>query len=248
MYVEGRFFEAALAFGFQHFDPHRVEEHLYRVCGIFAFVFWYPGDSILDELCCRFISPSVLDAFGDRYWAVAAEAFDREKDCGAFHFGGGDTEGYVLGGPDGLLCKNLIVDWAQGVNEEGGGQTFCWGFACSFSFLSCVLVVQLRYDFLEVFFFHWQGYSICFGLSYLAYCIKDSVANFIVEFWGFRIAPKWDGQECFTFHCCPFIKNFLLDVGIGRAGIGVMDSRRDASGIFIKWVFLRRAVHGDWSL
>ena len=105
--------------------------------GILAFVFWHPGNSILDELCHHFVSPYVSDTLGDWYWAVAVEAFDGEEDCGAFHFRGGNSEGYVLGCPDSLLCEDLIVDQAQGVNEEGGRQMFSWGFACSFSFLSC---------------------------------------------------------------------------------------------------------------
>ena len=67
------------------------------------------------------------------------QALNGKKEGQAGHFGGGDSKGDDLGGPDSLLHEYLVVDLAQAVYEEGGGKAF----AGPLSFLSYTLPTLL---------------------------------------------------------------------------------------------------------
>jgi len=124
MHIEGWFLDASLAFGFQHFNPHGFYEQFYQAHGVLAFTFFHCGKSILDELSCGVVAPYVLYALFNWFWGIGVEAFDGKEEGWAVHFRGDDSESYVLGCPDSLLCEDLVVDLAQVVDEEGGRKAF----------------------------------------------------------------------------------------------------------------------------
>ena len=150
VHIEGWFLDVSLAFGFQHFNPHGFYEQFYQAHGILAFTFFHRGKSVLDELSCGVVAPRVSYALFNQFQGIGAEAFDGKEEGWAVHFGWDDSESYVLGCPDSLLCEDLVVDLAQVVDEEGGGKVFVG----SLSFLSCALVMHLGLEGLEVFLFH----------------------------------------------------------------------------------------------
>ena len=84
------------------------------------------------------------------------QALDGKKEGRAGHFRGGDSKGDNLGGPDGLLHEDLVVDLAQAVYKEGGGKAFTGPR----SFLSYILPTLLGYEQFEFFFFYRRCHTI----------------------------------------------------------------------------------------
>jgi len=75
-----------------------------------TFVLFHRGDSILDELGCRFVVPRVPYAGFDLFFVAGVESLDGEEEGGTAHFRWSDSESYVWQGPYGLLHKYLVVD------------------------------------------------------------------------------------------------------------------------------------------
>jgi len=141
VYVEGGLLGATLDFCVKCIDPQGVFEHLDQVDGNVALIFSHHGYQVLKELGGCFVVPGFPHAFFDLFCAVGTEALDGEEEVWAVHFWGCYSEGYVLGGPDGLLHKDLVVDFAQAVDEERGGEAF-FGLLL---FLSCALATLFGY-------------------------------------------------------------------------------------------------------
>jgi len=229
VYVEGRLLSATLAFCFECFYPHGLFELLNRVVSFVAFVFVHPGDPVLNKLCGYIVVPSVSNAVFDLFCTVGAEAFDGKEECRAVHFWGCDSEGYCLGGPNGLLYEYLVMDLAQTVDKEGGGKAF---LGC-LSFLSCVLESLFGYKCLELLFFHWRCHSIGFGLGYFAHCVENAVARVVVELCCFRVTAEGDCKKGLALHGAPVVQDFLFDARIHGAGVGVMDGLSDPFRVFV---------------